>query len=704
MSNQDYIALNAYLNLTDIDGNIPFDKDKEAVKAYFKHHVNPNTVFFHDLEEKLDYLVTERYYDRAVLEAYEFEFIKELFKKAYSYKFRFPGFVSAYKFYTSYALKLNDGSRYLERYEDRIVMCALTLAQGNEKLAVNLVEEMITGRYQPATPTFLNSGRARSGEKVSCFLLRTEDNLESIGESVRSAMQLSKRGGGVAISLTNLREAGAAIKGVENAATGLIPVMKILEDTFSYVNQLGQRQGAGAVYVHMCHPDIQAVLDTKRENADEKVRIKTLSLGIVVPDVAFECARLNKPLYLFSPADIQKVYGKAMTEISVTEKYKEMVDNPNIRKKKVNVRKLFEQIAEINAESGYPYLLFEDTVNSEHANSGRVSMSNLCIEIIQTSKATVFDDEGGYEEVGEDISCNLGSQNIAMVMDGGNLEKSVDVAIRALTAVSDMTDISIVPSIQNGNKKSHSVGLGAMNLHGFLAREKIHYDSKEAVDFVSTYFAAVAYYSLKTSNTIAKERDKVYHGFTDSKYYSGEYFDRYTKRSWEPETNRIENLFLKFGISIPTIEDWQELKESVRQYGLYNAYLRAIPPTGSISYVNNSTSSIHPITNQVEIRKEGKLGRVYYPAPHMNNDNMEYYRDAYEIGPEALIDIYAAAAVHIDQGISATLFFNADATTRTINKAQILAWKKGMKAIYYVRMREKAEEKVTLNVCESCSV
>lgn len=312
----DYHALNAMLNLYDEDGKIQLDCDRQAARQYFLQHVNQNTVFFHNLREKLDYLVAEGYYEQTVLDQYSFNFVRDLFDEAYARKFRFPTFLGAFKYYTSYTLKTFDGKRYLERYEDRVCMVALTLARGDEQLARDLVEEIISGRYQPATPTFLNAGKKQRGELVSCFLLRVEDNMESIGRSINSALQLSKRGGGVALCLTNLREAGAPIKQIENQSSGIIPVMKLLEDSFSYANQLGARQGAGAVYLHAHHPDIMRFLDTKRENADEKIRIKTLSLGVVIPDITFELARNNEDMYLFSPYDVQRVYGVPLTEIS----------------------------------------------------------------------------------------------------------------------------------------------------------------------------------------------------------------------------------------------------------------------------------------------------------------------------------------------------------------------------------------------------
>ncbi|MFD2651215.1 class 1b ribonucleoside-diphosphate reductase subunit alpha [Brucella rhizosphaerae] len=700
----DYHALNAMLNLYDDEGKIQLECDRQAAQQYFLQHVNQNTVFFHNLREKLDYLVTEGYYEREVLDQYAFNFVRDLFDHAYDKKFRFPTFLGAFKYYTSYTLKTFDGQRYLERYEDRVCMVALALARGNEQHAREMVDEIISGRYQPATPTFLNAGKKQRGELVSCFLLRVEDNMESIGRSINSALQLSKRGGGVALSLTNIRESGAPIKQIQNQSSGIIPVMKLLEDSFSYANQLGARQGAGAVYLNAHHPDIMRFLDTKRENADEKIRIKTLSLGVVIPDITFELAKNDEDMYLFSPYDVERVYGVPMTEISVTEKYREMVNDGRIRKKKINARDFFQVLAEIQFESGYPYIMFEDTVNRANPIDGRITMSNLCSEILQVSEASVFNEDLSYEHLGKDISCNLGSLNIAAAMDSPDFGKTIETSIRALTAVADMSHIGSVPSIARGNDESHAIGLGQMNLHGYLARERIYYGSDEGVDFTNIYFYTVAYHAIRASNRLAVEQGGSFKGFEKSKYASGEYFDKYTDQVWEPATERVREIFETAGIAIPTQEDWQELKKAVMEGGLYNQNLQAVPPTGSISYINHSTSSIHPIVSKIEIRKEGKIGRVYYPAAFMTNDNLDYYQDAYEIGPEKIIDTYAAATQHVDQGLSLTLFFRDTATTRDINKAQIYAWKKGIKTIYYIRLRQMALEGTQVEGCVSCAL
>ena len=456
------------------------------------------------------------------------------------------------------------------------------------------------------------------------------------------------------------------------------------------------------MYLHAHHPDILRFLDTKRENADEKIRIKSLSLGVVIPDITFKLARNNDDMYLFSPYDVERIYGKPFADVNISENYDDMVEDPRIKKKKINARAFFQTLAEIQFESGYPYIMYEDTVNNANPIAGRITHSNLCSEILQVSTPSTYHEDLSYDHIGEDISCNLGSMNVALAMDSPDFGSTIETSIRGLTAVSDQTSIDSVPSIRKGNEKSHAIGLGQMNLHGYLGRERIHYGSEEGIDFTNMYFYAVLFQALKASNKIAKERGVKFGGFEDSKYASGEFFDKYIDEVWEPKTDRVKELFANSTAHLPTQDDWRELKAEIQEHGLYNRNLQAVPPTGSISYINNSTSSIHPIASKIEIRKEGKIGRVYYPAPHMDNDNLEYFQDAYEVGYEKIIDTYAAATQHVDQGLSLTLFFKDTATTRDINRAQIYAWRKGIKTIYYIRLRQVALEGTEIEGCVSC--
>lgn len=705
----DYHALNAMLNLYDADGKIQFEKDKQAEREYVAGEIAERTITFPSTRERLDYLIANKYYEAHVFEQYSDEFLDSFYDHVENSGFEFSTFLGAFKFYTSYALKTFDGKNYLENFPQRAGAVALELAAGDEQMALTIADAIIDGSFQPATPTFLNLARAQRGEPVSCFLVRIEDNMESIARSINAALQLSKRGGGVALLLSNLRELGAPIKHIENQSSGVVPVMKLLEDSFSYANQLGARQGAGAVYLSAHHPDIMRFLDTKRENADEKIRIKSLSLGVVIPDITFELAKNKEQMALFSPYDVERVYGKPFADISVNEHYREMVEDDRIRKTYIDAREFFMTLAEIQFESGYPYIVFEDTVNRANPIEGRIAMSNLCSEILQVQEPSSFNTDLTYSHVGRDISCNLGSLNIAKAMDAG-LAGTVNTAIRALTAVAEHTSIESVPSIKRANDEGHAIGLGQMNLHGFLAREGIMYGSEEALDFVNLYFMTVAYHAYSASHDLAVERGKAFSLFPTSAYAKpagqGNYFDKYTDGTLtlEPKTEKVRELFAKFNVSLPTAQDWAALRDAILKDGIYNQNLQAVPPTGSISYINHSTSSIHPIVSKIEIRKEGKIGRVYYPAAYMTNDNLKYYDDAYEIGWKAIIDTYVAATPHVDQGLSLTLFFPDTATTRDVNKAQIYAWRKGIKTLYYIRLRQQALEGTEVQGCVSCTL
>ena len=247
-----YFRLNNEINRP-INGQIMLHKDKEALEAFFKENVEPNTKKFSSITEKIHYLIQENYLEKEFIQLYSPEYIEELASFIHEQDFHFKSFMAAYKFYNQYALKTNDGEYYLESMEDRVLFNALYFADGDEAIAKDIANEIIHQRYQPATPSFLNAGRARRGELVSCFLIQVTDDMNSIGRSINSALQLSRIGGGVGISLSNLREAGAPIKGYEGAASGVVPVMKLFEDSFSYSNQLGQRQGAGVVYLNVFH-------------------------------------------------------------------------------------------------------------------------------------------------------------------------------------------------------------------------------------------------------------------------------------------------------------------------------------------------------------------------------------------------------------------------------------------------------------------
>lgn len=691
-----YYELNNEVMQRDANGLLQFDKDKEATRAYFLDYVNKNTVFFHSLREKLDYLVENDYYEKELLDQYEFEDIKAVYKLIYAKKFRFPSFMAAYKFYNDYALLTNDGERILERYEDRVAINALFFGKGDATKALKFAELLITQQYQPATPTFLNVGRKRRGELVSCFITQVGDSLNDINMAESTAKQLSKIGGGVSLNLSNIRAKGESIKDIANVAKGVVGVMKMLDHAFRYADQMGQRPGAGAVYLNVFHADIHDFLDTKKISADEDVRVKTLSIGVVIPDKFIELARENKPAYVFYPHTIHKATGKHFTEIDFTQMYDELVANPIVRKDKIDPRALLEKISVLRFESGYPFVMFRDNVNAVHPLEGDVDESNLCTEILQRIELSQYTDYGQPDVIGRDVSCNLGSLNIANVMLHKDIKSAVALATDALTVVSEATDIVNAPAVARANREMRSIGLGAMNLHGYLTSVGIAYESPLAIEFVDVFFAAVNYHSLKHSCEMAKRSGTAFSDFYKSSYADGTYFKQYVSEDFLPKDDYIAELFE--GITLPTREDWMELAADVVDYGLYHSYRLAIAPTGSISYVQSATASVMPIMERIEERTYGN-SKTYYPMPGLSMKTWFYYKEAYDMDMRKVVDLIATIQRHIDQGISFTLFLKDTMTTRDLTKIDLYAHYKGIKTLYYARTKDTGAD-----ACLACQV
>lgn len=692
---KDYIKLNNEV-MQKVDGFYQLEKDKLAVKEFQKEVVKKYYPF-KTHEQRLSWLIDNGYYTD-FLDMYDMSYIVELINHIYSYGFEFQSYMAISKFYQSYALKTNDKKHYLETYEERIVACALCLAQGDKDYAWKLAESMIKQEYQPATPTFMNTGKARGGEMVSCFLLEMDDSLNSINYNMNTMGQLSKIGGGVACNLSKLRARGEAIKEVEGASSGVVPVMKLMEDTFSYVNQLGQRAGAGVAYLNIFHWDIEEFLSTKKISGDEKSRLQTLSIGVVIPDKFVELARENKPMYVFAPYTVYKQYGEHLDDLDIDKVYDDLVANPNIKKRQLDPRQLLTNIARTQFESGYPYIMYRSNANKVHAlkELGDIKISNLCCEIMQLQETSEITDYGQDDIIKRDISCNLGSLNIANVMENKSIEQSVKTAMKALTSVSDMSNIANAPGVRKANEELHAVGLGAMNLHGYLAKNKIAYESKYAKDFVRTFFMVVNFYSILASAEIAIEKKEVFKGFHKSEYANGNYFKKYLENDYTPTTKKVQKLFE--GINIPTQKDWEKLAVLVSRHGMYHAYRLAIAPTQSIGYVQNATPSIAPIVSTVETRTYGD-STTYYPMPYLSKNNFFFYQSAYDMDMMKVIDLFAEVQEHIDQGISLVLYVDSETPTSQLVRYYMYAHYKGLKSLYYTRTRL-----LSATECESCSV
>lgn len=849
------------------DGFYDLEKDQEALKVYLEE-VQEHTKEFPTELDRLSWLVeNDFYFDCFAL--YDEHFLKDISAKAYTYDFKFASYMAATKFYQSYALKTNDKKTYLENYEQHMVIVALYLAQGDNYFALELLDTLMTQVYQPATPTMLNAGRSRRGELVSCYLLSVDDSLNSINYNEGVARTLSKYGGGVALNLSRLRARGESIKEVENCAKGVIPVAKSLEMSFQYADQLGQRPGAGAVYLNVFHADLPEFLDTKKVNADEGLRLATISTGLIVPDKFMELAKKNQPFYMFYPHNVYKHYGIHLDDMNMSDMYDVLVSDPNIKKREGSARDILNQIAKMQLQSGYPYLMFKDNANKVHAlkDIGDIHQSNLCVsgdtkiltkeygyveietvsgqdlhvwngqewslspirktgegqelvrvtfsngmhldctpyhkfyvqnghdikevraselkqhdtlidfdlpnetenmvaiesdtlqngllelqekgihshingdrlvrvkapirvmsidtlrgkydtycfneskrhmgmfngiltgqcvEIMQLQEVSEIGNYGEEWDIKRDISCNLGSLNIANVMEHKNMYEAVFAAMKALTSVSNMSHVDNAPGVIKANDELHSVGLGVMNLHGHLAKNLIPYDSDEAKEFADVFFAAMNYYSILASMHIARKTKTTFKDFDKSEYANGNYFAKYLENDYLPKSPIVAQLFE--GMDLPTKENWATLARRVKKHGLYHAYRLAIAPTQSISYVQNATSSVMPIVDLIERRAYGDM-ETYYPMPFLDETTAAVYQSAYTIDQMKLIDLISVIQGHVDQGISTILYVNSTTSTRELARLYAYAHHKGLKSLYYTRNKLLSVEE-----CTSCSI
>lgn len=691
-----YIILNN--QIIDSDGKIKdVNKDQEALKAYFQEEIDPKLKKFPTLKDKIDFLIQNEYYEEEFLKKYSWEEIKTIYRLAYAFDFKFDSFIGAFKFYHDYALKTRDQKFYLETYEDRLVINALYHASGNFVLAQELIDNLMKQNFTPATPTLLNTGRKKRGEFVSCFLLEAGDSLNDISRIVEFSMQLSKLGGGVSISLSNLRAKTETIKGMANACKGVIGVAKLLDHAFRYADQMGQRLGAGAAYLNVFHADIEDFLNSKKLNSDEDVRIKTLSLGVVIPNKMIELARKNEKMALFYPHTIYQEYQIHFSDVGVNmdKWYPILLANPKVRKRFINPRSLLELIAQLQGESGYPYLMFCDNANAVNPLNDKIKFSNLCTEILQPTLTSYYASyhEREKDHIGMDISCNLSSGHMGNMIKNKNIKETVFSAMEIMNSVALKTQIKHVPSIFKANLLNRSVGFGIMGHHGFLAEQMIQFGSKENIELIDVFFNIVNYYSLYHSCLKAKETGEKFFQFEKSTYASGEYFQ--DKKAIYPKIPKIKALFE--GIEIPSDIDWLNLKAEVMQYGLYNSHRLAVAPNGSIGYIMSATPSLTPLKQLVEERTYGN-SKTYFPAPGLA-DYSFMYQTAYKMDKFKIIDVMATAQKHIDQGISFELCIQSNITTRELTRYYLYAHHKGIKTLYYTRT-----QKLKIFECTSCGI
>lgn len=585
----------------------------------------------------------------------------------------------------------------MEDHADRTIAHSLDIV-GGKPYTIEDVKASIKGNamrtFQASTPSFANAGLNTGGQKISCAIIKIDDNLPSIRDRVGDTLMLSKLGAGIGIDGNDLRALGESVGDLDNRAHGAVKVAKMIEGNVQYADQDGKRVGSAVYNIDAMHMDFLQLLDSKKENVDESVRLSMLSIGLVVNDKLMDLFTSGeKGYYAFAPHTIMKEYGLTFTEVDMNEMYDELVSNPRVRKQWISFETLVDELGSAVSESGYPYILFRGNMTREHAYYNEVvAQSNLCTEIIQSLTSE------------QAIQCNLGSIDILNVMNNNLLKETITTLTRHLNGVMDNSDFSSVPIIEKGMKERRAIGIGTANLQGFFAVNGIPYESEEAIDFVRVFYSHLNYYSLKESNRLAKVYGK-FQNFEETTYARGDYFDRYTEFDYKPVTDKVKEIFDKVGWEYVTVEDWKELKADVQEHGLANAYRLAIAPNGTTSYSMGGTAGISPNTQLIENRRTATMGSALYPMPGLEDPSTYFmYKDAYRINDFRYLDLIREIQNHIDQGISTTLFITDDYTKADWFTRVVYAHAIGIKTLYYTRPKiQGATELDNHEECESCA-
>ncbi|MGN8836055.1 ribonucleoside-diphosphate reductase subunit alpha [Mitsuokella jalaludinii] len=543
-----------------------------------------------------------------------------------------------------------------------------------------------------ATPTLANA-RKPYHQLSSCFIDTVPDSLEGIYRSLDSFAKVSKWGGGMGLYFGKVRATGAAIRGFEGAAGGVIRWIRLVNDTAVAVDQLGVRQGACAVYLDAWHKDLPEFLQLRTNNGDDRMKAHDIFPAVCYPDLFWKLAKedLDAPWFLMDPHEIEMVMGYALEDFWGEEwekRYRACVAEPRIDKRVIPVKEIVRLILKSVVETGTPFAFYRDTVNRLNPNpqAGMIYCSNLCTEIAQNMSAvesirTEIKTEAGDTVVqvttrpGDFVVCNLASLNLGRidVTSHEELRSVVRTAVRALDNVIDLNEAPLAYArLTNG--KYRSIGLGVSGYHHMLAKNAVRWESEEHLAFVDDVFSRINYASIEASSDLAAEKGS-YGCFAGSDWQTGDYFRKRGYRS----------------------EAWQELAAKVRAQGMRNAYLLAVAPTSSTSILVGTTAGVDPIMKRffLEEKKGAILPRI---APDLSMKTFWYYKSAHTVDQNWSVRAAGVRQRHIDQAQSVNLYITNDFTFRQVLALYIKAYEEGVKTIYYVRSKSLEVEE-----CESCS-
>ncbi|WP_044642828.1 ribonucleoside-diphosphate reductase subunit alpha [Risungbinella massiliensis] len=639
-----------------------------------------------DLATLIQQLTAQKLYGTYLLQHYSLDDIRELQTYIRPERDKLFNYIGLKVLADRYIVR-DFENRVMELPQERFMIIAMHLAQ-KEKNHVAWAKKFydVLSRLEltVATPTLSNAGKPLH-QLSSCFIDTVDDSLWSIYQTNSNTAQVSKFGGGVGIYLGKVRSKGSKIRGHKGASGGVIPWIRNYNNTAVAVDQLGVRRGAFAIYLDVWHADILDFLNLKTNNGDDRLKAHDIFPGICIPDLFMEKVKQRDNWFLFDPHEVREVMGYSLEDSFGAEferRYQECVEHPNIEKTVIPAIEIMKRVMVSAFETGTPFVFFRDTVNEANPNKhkGMIYSSNLCTEICQNMSPTEIISEELEDGViitkqkpGDFVVCNLSSINLGRVHTYEDISRVVPVQMRMLDNVIDL-NIYPVKQAEQTNKRYRAVGLGTSGYHQYLAQHKIMWESEEHVEEADKLFEELAYQAIKSSMEIAKEKGH-YPLFSGSEWETGEYFER---RGYQSDR-------------------WKELQRDVAEFGMRNAWVFAVAPTGSTSLIAGSTAGIDPVYAKYFV-EEKRGASIPQTAPNLSAETTWYYKESHLIDQTWSIRAGGKRQRHIDQSQSLNLYITPETNSREFLQLYIEAWENGLKTIYYVR-----NQSVDVEDCVSCS-
>ncbi|MBY0754719.1 ribonucleoside-diphosphate reductase subunit alpha [Clostridium sardiniense] len=651
---------------------------------------------YNDLYGFIESLTEQKLYGEYILENYSKEDIYELereLKPERDFLFTYSGI----KLLSGRYLVENFNRKVLELPQQMFMGIAMHLAIPEKPerriyWAKRFYDVLSSLKATMATPTMANA-RKPFYQLSSCFIDTVNDSLKGIYKSLDNFSEVSKFGGGMGIYIGKIRALGSPIRGFKGASGGVIPWVKLFNDTAIAVDQLGVRNGSVAIWLDAWHKDIPEFLQVRTNNGDDRKKAHDVFPGLCYPNLFWKMAEedIDGNWYMMCPHEIRQVKGYSLEDFYGDEwekRYYDCVNDERIDKRVMKVKDIVRLIIKSAAETGTPFAFYRDAANKMNPNkhTGTIYSSNLCTEIMQNmspmdiQKSEIIDEDGEKVVVektkaGDFVVCNLSSVvlgNVDVTREE-EIEYVVETQIRAMDNVIDLNYYS-VPYAEVTNKKYRGVGLGTSGYHHMLANNRVHFTAEEHKEFADKVYENINYYAIKASMKIAKEKGS-YSVFKGSDWENGDYF-----KIREYNSDR-----------------WNELQDEVKKYGMRNGYLMAIAPNGSTATLAGTSEGVDPVISRFWL-EEKKGSIVPKTAPNLSEETYWYYNSAYNIDQEWCIKMNGVRQRHIDQGQSFNLYITTNYTMRAIMNLYIEACKSGVKSIYYVRSKS-----LEVGDCESCS-